>query len=425
MREVLKIVLMIFFLNLGLAAQSITGKLVDQFGNGFTGLQLELYISQKVYTASSTADGTFSFANITSVEKEVLPTGYSVSQNYPNPFNPKTRIDFSFPERSNVKVSIYNSIGQCVKSIEEKSFSAGANHMDLELNGLSNGVYIARITINEKYSTIKKLMLLYGSRHLIGRSLAAEPVADKITAAIKIDSLVVMGTNVYKTTFIDFPLLQGSTLNLGIISIPHPCPGTPIVTYAGQVYNTVQIGAQCWLKENLNVGETVTGNQDQTNNGKIEKYCYNNDPANCTKYGGLYQWAEAVQYKNGATNSISPNPAFTGNVQGICPQGWHIPTRDEFVTLQISVKYSNSALIAQGQLTGNDTHGFSALLAGIRNGFDGTFIDLGNSTAYWSSSESEYYSNLACMIYLYYRNQDSYLANYNKPLGFSVRCTKD
>ena len=54
---------------------------------------------------------------------------------------------------------------------------------------------------------------------------------------------------------------------------------------------------------------------------------------NCTTYGGLYQWAEAVQYKNGATNATSPSPAFSGNVQGICPTGWHIPTSAEFTNI--------------------------------------------------------------------------------------------
>ncbi|MDR3668834.1 MAG: FISUMP domain-containing protein, partial [Ignavibacteriaceae bacterium] len=71
------------------------------------------------------------------------------------------------------------------------------------------------------------------------------------------------------------------------------CKGIDIVNYSGQKYTTVQIGNQCWLKENLNVGVMINGSSEQTNNGIIEKYCYQNDPANCIKYGGLYQWNEA------------------------------------------------------------------------------------------------------------------------------------
>jgi len=75
-----------------------------------------------------------------------------------------------------------------------------------------------------------------------------------------------------------------------------PCPGMPTVVYGGQTYNTVQIGTQCWLKENLNIGTKIPGTQNQANNGTIEKYCYNNDEANCAIYGGLYQWNEMMQY---------------------------------------------------------------------------------------------------------------------------------
>jgi len=68
----------------------------------------------------------------------------------------------------------------------------------------------------------------------------------------------------------------------------------------------------------------INGLQEQTDNTIIEKYCYNNDSANCNLYGGLYQWAEAVQYQNDATNTTSPSPAFYRHVLGICPTGWHL-----------------------------------------------------------------------------------------------------
>jgi hypothetical protein len=109
------------------------------------------------------------------------------------------------------------------------------------------------------------------------------------------------------------------------------------VTYAGEIYPTVQIGTQCWFQKNVNAGTMVLGANDQTNNGILEKYCYNNDTANCTIYGGLYQWAEAVQYQNGASNTTSPSPAFTGNVQGICPTGWHVPSDGEWRSLEITL----------------------------------------------------------------------------------------
>ena len=94
----------------------------------------------------------------------------------------------------------------------------------------------------------------------------------------------------------------------------NPCPDAPTIEWMEQTYKTIQIGDQCWMRENLNVGEMILGDQDMTDNGVIEKYCYDNDPANCETYGGLYQWDEMMQY-------ISDSA-----VQGICPDGWHIPT---------------------------------------------------------------------------------------------------
>ncbi len=94
-----------------------------------------------------------------------------------------------------------------------------------------------------------------------------------------------------------------------VTPISWTCGDTIIDSRDGQSYNTVQIGEQCWMAENMNVGLEGT----QTNNGIIEKSCYNNDPANCEIYGGLYSWYEMMQY--------NPEPGS----QGICPDGWHIP----------------------------------------------------------------------------------------------------
>ncbi len=91
----------------------------------------------------------------------------------------------------------------------------------------------------------------------------------------------------------------------------------------GKSYPTVQIGTQCWMAENLNVGTFAVNVQygNQTNDGTIEKWCYNDLEANCDDYGGLYQWEEAMGY------------VTTEGAQGICPTGWHVPTLDETAIL--------------------------------------------------------------------------------------------
>jgi len=188
-----------------------------------------------------------------------------------------------------------------------------------------------------------------------------------------------------------------------------PCPGIPTVTYAGKTYNTVLIGSQCWLKENLDVGTMIQGSQNATNNGVIEKYCYNNNPNNCNIYGGLYQWNEAMQYST------------TPGVQGICPPGWHIPTLAEFQTLRTTVNNNGNALKAVGQGTGTNESGFSALLAGYRDG-DGIF-GLGIYAIFWSSTESN--ASNAYFLTLDSNGSNVYLDYGNKGYGFSVRCLKD
>jgi uncharacterized protein (TIGR02145 family) len=221
-----------------------------------------------------------------------------------------------------------------------------------------------------------------------------------------------------------------------------PCPGVASVTYAGESYPTVQIGTQCWFAKNLNVGTMIQGANDQTNNSTLEKYCYNNDPANCTTYGGLYQWAEAVQYQNGASNTTSLNLAFTGNVRGICPAGWHLPSDAEYCTLTTFLDAtvncstfgwsgtdaggkmkSTSGLWTSPNIGATNSSGFSALPVGYRYGFNGTFYALGSNPHFWTSSESS--SSTAILRDLYYDYFSVKRGHDFKGYGFSARCTQD
>lgn len=193
-----------------------------------------------------------------------------------------------------------------------------------------------------------------------------------------------------------------------------PCPGIPTVTYGGKTYNTIQIGTQCWMKENLDIGTRINGTSNQTNNSTIEKYCYSNDPANCNTYGGLYQWNEAMQY------------ATTPGAQGICPTGWHIPTLVEIQTLSTTVYYDGNTLKAIGQGTGGgagtDQSGFSALFAGNRY-TDGGFYNVGEYLYFWSSTENGTANGTT--LSLTSLDSNTYFQYWLKNIGFCVRCIKD
>ena len=151
-----------------------------------------------------------------------------------------------------------------------------------------------------------------------------------------------------------------------------------------QIYTSVQIGDQCWMAENLNIGEMINGAEEMTDNGVIEKYCYENNTANCDEYGGLYQWDEMMQY------------VTTEGVQGICPAGWHLPTNGECITLTI---FLGGESVAGGKMketgythwqspnTGaTNESGFTGLPAGNRLP-NSNFFFLGYAASFWSSTQ--------------------------------------
>ncbi len=92
--------------------------------------------------------------------------------------------------------------------------------------------------------------------------------------------------------------------------------------YEGETYKIVHVGTQCWMAENLNVGQRIDGDCEMEDNAVTEKYCYNDDENNCEEYGGLYSWDELMQYTS------------LENAQGICPEGWHIPDDEVWKILE-------------------------------------------------------------------------------------------
>jgi uncharacterized protein (TIGR02145 family) len=129
----------------------------------------------------------------------------------------------------------------------------------------------------------------------------------------------------------------------------------------GNVYNTVLVGTQCWMASNLKVGTKILGGfapasfGTPTNNGVIEKFCYNNDDTICATEGGLYAWDEAMQYSTAA------------GAQGICPTGWHIPTDEEQYTLENYLK--DPTEVCNANNTGVSC--YNASLKMMQNGLSG------------------------------------------------------
>ena len=198
----------------------------------------------------------------------------------------------------------------------------------------------------------------------------------------------------------------------------------------GQSYITVQIGTQCWMAENLNIGIMINGGIYSSNNGVIEKYCYDNNTSNCDTYGSLYQWDEMMEY-----TSIE-------GIQGICPNGWHVPTDEEWKQLEGEVDSQfgypdpewddlnlrgfdvglnlKSTIGWYGGGNGVDLYGFSALPGGCLT--QTAWIQLTIDCFFWSSSEinSNAWSRILNNNSIKARRNDR-----NRIFGYSVRCLLD
>lgn len=215
----------------------------------------------------------------------------------------------------------------------------------------------------------------------------------------------------------------------------------------GNIYQTVTIGTQVWMAENLKVthyrnGDAISNITDNTewSNLTTGAYCnYDNDENNATTYGSLYNWYAVNDSRN------------------IAPEGWHVPSDVELQTL---VDYLGGSGVAGGKMKETGTtywnrsntgatneSGFSALPGGSRHSprwvqsdslvtskkdiivisygaGDGTYSYMGDLAYFWSSTE--YNGGTACYRYL--------LSNfpvvfhrygYGKECGFSVRCVRD
>ena len=192
------------------------------------------------------------------------------------------------------------------------------------------------------------------------------------------------------------------------------------------VYNTVTIGTQVWMAENLkttkyNDGTAITSVTSDAEWGAliIGAYSdYGNNPANSNAYGRLYNW---YAVDNNASTEVASNGG-----KNVCPTNWHVPTDAEWTTL---TTYLGGDSVAGGKLKENGTihwlnpntgatneSGFTAVPGGVRN-HDGSYYEVGLSGYWWSS---EVTSRILYYDYTYVSRGSGGKGN-----GFSVRCIKD
>ncbi len=223
---------------------------------------------------------------------------------------------------------------------------------------------------------------------------------------------------------------SSSTDNV-VIAFNQDGAGSTLTDADGNTYNTVYIGSQLWMAENLKVTQEADGTaiptvtDDNTDgstddewanlgdNDNDKAYCYynNNASGEAAIYGALYTYAAA---------------------KDACPTGWHLPTDAEWTELENYIANDHSGTEGTALKStsgwndsgnGTDNYSFSALPGGYRSNYLGTFYNVGYRGNWWSSTEHS--SSFAYYRYLYYHNADVYRLSNNKSYGFSVRCVRD
>ncbi|MBW6460708.1 MAG: T9SS type A sorting domain-containing protein [Bacteroidales bacterium] len=363
---------------------------------------------------------------------------FQVFQNYPNPVADQTTVSLYVPEKDKVSITVTDILGRRIVN-SERLLDKGKHSFRFTPGNSSLYFFTARWQgqgssikiLQEGFHSGGTATLEYtGSEDYFPQLKAIEDIQDFSFSPG--DELLYIGyANGLESGMLDAP--QENQAYTFQFATNIPCPGTPTVEYEGQVYNTIQIFSQCWLKENLNVGTMIPGSQSQSNNGTIEKYCYNNEPDSCTMYGGLYQWWEMMQYTT------------QQGARGICPPGWHLPTDEEWKVLEGAVdsqygigdpvwdlywEYRGYDAGTNLKTTsgwyyggnGTDLFGFSGLPGGGRDG-GGDFGSVGGDGGWWASTEG--YDGDAWDRGLSYGSPEVGRGDDGKEGGFSVRCLRD
>ena len=233
-----------------------------------------------------------------------------------------------------------------------------------------------------------------------------------------------------------------------------PCPGAATGTdIDGNTYNTVQIGKQCWMRENLRTTRYADGTTILMDSKESKTIAYRYAPdyqiSNVTKYGYLYNWSAVM---HGARGSKT-NPS---GVQGICPNGWHVPSDAEWTELTDYVSSRSEYLCGNDKEniakalastegwknndgncdvgnnpSANNATGFSILPAG---GYYGSYYiddfrhavidDFGYVAIFWSATEDNGSPAYVRSFHNYYTDVSRYV-HFNTEFGFSVRCVRD
>ena len=382
--------------------------------------------------------------------------------NIPNPFHKTTAVTLHITEPGDVSVEIMDVMGRVVETDKYLSLQSGTHQFDVTL--ATAGTYFFTACCDGKKSTIKMVNLGEGGKSSLKYTGYMQP-QNAMGPQEKSGS---KGTTPNFFTpgdimeYVGFTIVNGvemesdhivqeqmasQTINLSFYYDGLPCPGAATLTdYDGNTYNTVKINTQCWMKDNLRTTHTANGVSIPLGNtySMTDPYRYapNNNESNVSIYGYLYNWSAVIQGE-------TPSNIIPSGVQGICPNGWHLPSYGEWSLLlnylknkPVYVAGGNTAFLAKSLATiwgwfssdvdyavgnnpsANNATGFSASPAGELCGYGLIDDDAFGRYAYFHSS-TDYNENVSYIVGLLHDNPEVQRYVCNKSFALSVRCIRD
>ena len=403
-------------------------------------LLIDMTDANRTFSDYTDAQGRYTIQITGTAVDDILfsnPADFRLFQNYPNPFNPSTVIAFELPRPADIRIEIYNVLGQRIRTLFDGFHSERKGRIvwdatDNSGQGVPAGVYI--YTLNAQGINNHKKMLLLDGHGGDSQSPPSQPEG-RDGRHQTVSNKKISDRYLFRITGND--ILTYERLNLEITAnMVHDVTviraGT-VTDIDGNTYRTVKIGNQWWMAENLKV--TLYRNGDPIPNvtdagtwaGLTTGACcsYDNDDTYVETYGFLYNWFAVDDSRI------------------IAPEGWHVPTDEEWKELEMYLGMSQAEADAAdwrgtdegGKLkeTGT-THwnapnagatnesGFFALPGGLRT-LNGSFNNIWHYAFFWSSTELN--SSNAWFRYLINSSAQVYRYSDYKNDGFSVRCVKD
>jgi uncharacterized protein (TIGR02145 family) len=358
------------------------------------------------------------------IQNNSLPAGVTISASA-NPFCPGSSVTFTAsPVNGGTTPSYqwkvnginsgtnptytYNPVnGDSIRCIMTSNLSCVTGNPVSSSNIIMNGNLAPVVTFTSCFDTITRInakpIKLKGGIPLGGTY--SGPGVNSITGVFT-PALAGVGTHTITYSYTNAALCTASK-PISILNLPSSilnCGNTLTDPRDNKVYQTVQIGSQCWMAEELNYGTEIPNNQDQRDNCIPEKYSTHLSPLTTHSF---YQWDELMAYDD--------TPAD----QGFCPPGWHIPSENDWNIL--FANYINSSF-AGSPLKYSGYSGFNALLSGVRDIKKGWDLQ-GFATFFWSSTPSGRIKAWAHGM----NEVDPSVSSYpsSRANAFSVRCLKD